>query len=77
MDPLMVGNRLPTNIATFRRIKLYPISTYWINALVIYNLIVEILREDRIWIRNQLKAGDPEIIIIFKEMKKPLSIIYR
>jgi len=73
----MVGNRLPTNIATFRRIKLYPISTYWINALVIYNLIVEILREDRIWIRNQLKAGDPEIIIIFKEMKKPLSIIYR
>lgn len=26
----------------------------------------EILREDRIWIRNQLKASDPEVIAIFK-----------
>jgi hypothetical protein len=32
--------------------------------------MLEILREDRIWIRNQLKIGDEEVVRIFREVKK-------
>lgn len=41
-----------------------------------FQIYLEILREDRIWIRNQIKCGDPEVISIFKEVKKPISILY-
>jgi hypothetical protein len=34
----------------------------------------EILREDRLWVRNQLKAGDEELVNMFKNVRKPVSI---
>ena len=34
----------------------------------------EILREDRLWIRNELKTNNEDLIAIFKSLKKPLSI---
>jgi hypothetical protein len=49
-----------------------------ISALVFFHAYVEILREDRLWLRNQLKEGNQDLMRIFlsnSEATSPLPKI--
>lgn len=49
-----------------------------ISALVFFHAYVEILREDRLWLRNQLKEGNQDLMRIFlsnSEATSPLPSI--